>query len=401
VSVSAPGRVAILSAVRTPIGKFGGKLRLTPAVVLGSLAAREAIARSKVAAAEVPEVAFGQGIQAGAGQNPARQVSRGAGIPDTAGAFTVNMVCGTSMKAIHLGVAELLSGQFPIVLAGGMESMDSAPHLLSARARFGLRTGDDTLVDAMLHDSLIDAYGEHEHMGFTGERVARHFHLSREEVDRFAVRSHRQAAQAIASGRFEAEYIPVPPEVTFSKEGLKVDEGPRGDSTVESLGRLKPSFLPDGVLTAANSSQLSDGAAALVLASEAEVQQRGLKPLAWVHSTAVGGVHPSDVMEAPIPTVKAHLAREGLQPKDLDRVEHNEAFASASLAVQKSFGFSEEQFNVHGGAVALGHPVGASGARIVVTLLYEMIRTNGRLGLATLCMGGGNGLSLILDRRDL
>jgi acetyl-CoA C-acetyltransferase len=401
VASESPRRVAILSAVRTPIGKFGGKLRQTPATVLGSVAAREALKRAGVEPNEVPEVIFGHCIQAGTGQNPARQVLRATGIPDTAGAVTVNMVCGSSMKALHLASSELRSGDFDLVLAGGMESMDSAPYLVNARARWGLRYGPETFDDAMLRDSLLDAYGEHEHMGLTGERIARRLHLTREDVDRFAARSHRSAARAISSGAFARETVPVPAELTTGGEGLLVDEGPRGDSTVESLARLKPSFRPDGLLTAGNSSQLSDGGSAVLLASEAEARRRGITPLGWVHSTQVSGVAPPDVMESPIPTVKAHLKRTGFKPSEFDRVEHNEAFASASIAVQQAFGFTEEQFNVHGGAIALGHPIGASGARIVVTLLHELLRTKGKLGLATLCMGGGNGLSLVLDRRDL
>ncbi|MHB8352024.1 MAG: thiolase family protein [Thermoplasmata archaeon] len=396
-----PVRVGILSAVRTPIGKFGGRLKLTPATTLGTVAAREALLRASVPASEVPELLFGQGIQAGTGQNPARQVLRGCGIPDSSGATTVNMVCGSGMKALHLAAAEIRAGEFELVVAGGMESMDSAPYLVGSRARWGLRHGDDRLQDAMIRDALEDAYGDHEGMGLTGERIARKLHLTREEVDRFGMRSHRAAARATTGGLFAKEIVPVPAELTASREGLHQDEGPRGDTTLEALARLKPTFAADGILTPGNSSQLSDGAAALVLMSESELKRRGRSPLAWIHSTQVSGVAPADVMEAPIPTVKAHLKRTGFEPADFDRVEHNEAFASASLAVQQAFGFTEEQFNVHGGAIALGHPIGASGARIVVTLLHELLRIRGKLGLATLCMGGGNGLTLILDRRDL
>lgn len=390
--------VAILGAARTPIGKFGGALKQTPAVALGTLAARAALERASVPPTDVPEVVFGHCIQAGTGQNPARQVLRGAGLRDEAGAVTVNMVCGSGMKAIHLGAAEIRSGEFELVLVGGMESMSGSPFLLPAKARWGLRYGNASVDDAMERDALLDAYGEHEQMGLTGERVAKKLKLTRAEVDGFAVRSHQRAAQAVADGTFGAETIAVPAELTPGGPGLTKDEGPRGDSTVEKLARLRPSFAGDGVLTAANSSQLSDGGAALLLASEREVERRGLTPLGWIHSSAVGGVHPSEVMEAPIPTVRRHLERVGLAPSAFDRVEHNEAFASASIAVQRAFGFPDDRFNVHGGAVALGHPIGASGARIVVTLLYELERSGGKLGLATLCMGGGNGLSLIVSR---
>jgi acetyl-CoA C-acetyltransferase len=393
--------VAILSATRTPIGRLGGALKGLPAPALGAHAARAAVERSGVPAAEIEEVLFGNGLQAGVGQNPARQVLRGVGIPDSAGAATVNMVCGSGLKAINLGFALIRAGEFDRVLVGGMESMSNAPHLLAGSLRWGSKPGPHTMDDAMQRDGLMDAYGEHEIMGLTGERVARHFHLTRAEVDAFALRSNRRAVQAMQDGSFSAEVVPVPESMTPGSKGLARDECPRPDTSLEVLGKLRTAFLPDGVLTAGNSSQISDGAAALVLASRTEVERRGWKPLAWIHSTGESGVHPDDVMEAPIPTVKKHLSRVGLSPSQFDRVEHNEAFSSASIAVQRTFGFTEEQFNVHGGAVALGHPIGASGARIVVTLVQELVRSNTRLGLATACMGGGNGLSVILDRSGL
>jgi len=394
-------RIAIVSAVRTPIGKFGGSLRQTPATVLGTIAVEAALQRAHVAPADVPELVFGHCIQAGTGQNPARQVLLGAGIPNTSGAVTINKVCGSGLKAITLAAAEIRAGDFDLVVAGGMESMDSAPFLIPGRIREGHRYGALTSDDAVLRDSLLDAYGDHDHMGITGERVAEHFQLTRVEVDAFAARSYQRAADATKAGLFDAEIVRVPGERTHTGKGLEHDEGIRPDTTIESLSKLKPAFRPDGILTAGNSSQLSDGAAALVLAGEPAIARHGLKPLAWIHSYAVSGVAPEDVMESPIPTVKLHLARTGFTPADFDRVEHNEAFSSASIAVQRTFGFTEEQFNPHGGAVALGHPIGASGARIVVTLLHELLASDGALGLATLCMGGGNGLSIILDRRGL
>jgi acetyl-CoA C-acetyltransferase len=387
--------------VRTPTGKFGGNLRQTPATVLGTLTVEAALARAHVAPAEVPELLFGHCIQAGTGQNPARQVLLAAGIPNTSGAVTINKVCGSGLKSITLGAAEIRAGDFDLIVAGGMESMDSAPFLIPKGIREGHRYGALTSDDALLRDSLLDAYGDHDHMGLTGERVAEHFQLTRAEVDAYAARSHQRAAEATKAGLFKAEIVPVPADRTHTGKGLETDEGIRPDTTVESLAKLKPAFRPGGVLTAGNASQLSDGAAALVLAGEPAVARLGLQPLAWIHSYAVSGVAPEDVMESPIPTVKLHLARTGFTPRDFDRVEHNEAFSSASLAIQRAFGFTEEQFNPRGGAVALGHPIGASGARIVVTLLHELIQNDGALGLATLCMGGGNGLSLILDRRDL
>jgi acetyl-CoA C-acetyltransferase len=393
--------VAILSAVRTPIGKFGGALRALSAPTLGSHVARAAIERSGIPAAEIEEVLFGQGIQAGVGQNPARQVLRGAGIPDSVGAATVNMVCGSGLKAILLGFTAVRALEFDRVLVGGMESMSNAPHLLPGSLRWGSKPGPHTMDDAMQRDGLMDAYDEHELMGLTGERVAQHFGLTRADVDAFALRSNQRAVKAMEDGTFSSEVVPVPPGLVPGSPGLARDECPRADTSLQALGKLKPAFAPSGVLTAGNSSQISDGAVALVFASRREVERRGLKPIAWVHSTAEGGVHPRDVMEAPIPTVRKHLERTGLTPSDFDRVEHNEAFSSASIAVQRTFGFTEEQFNVHGGAVALGHPIGASGARIVVTLIQELVRSNSRLGLATACMGGGNGLSVVVDRSGL
>jgi len=394
-------RVALLSAVRTPIGKYGGSLKGVPAVQLGRIAVHAALERARVPAADVPEVFLGHCIQAGTGQNPARQVLRHAGIPDTAGAVTVNMVCGSGMQALISASQAIRSGDLDLVVAGGMESMSSAPYLVPTAARWGLKYGSSTLDDAMLRDALLDAYGEHEHMGLSGERIARDLGLTRAEVDEFALRSHLRAASASATGTFDEEIVEVPESMTPGGHGLRRDEGPRGDTTLAGLARLRSSFQKEGILTAGNSSQLSDGAAAVVLASEAETRRRGLAPMAWIHSSMVSGVAPERVMESPIPTVRRHLEKVGLGPGDFDRVEHNEAFSSASIAVQRAFSFTESQFNVHGGAVALGHPIGASGCRIVVTLVHELRRSGGRLGLATLCMGGGNGLSLIVDRRAL
>ena len=390
--------VAILSAVRSPIGRFGGSLRAVPATALGAHVARAALERAGLAPTEVDQVLMGQAIQAGAGQNPARQVLRGAGIPDSVGAATINMVCGSGMKALHLGFSLLRAGDADRVLVGAMESMSNAPYLLPGALRWGSLPGPHTLDDAMQRDALLDAYDEHEIMGLTGERIAKKLGLTRAEVDAFGLRSHLRASRATAAGTFADEIAAVPASMTPGGRGLDHDEAPRPDTTLEKLARLPPAFAPDGVLTAGNSSKLSDGAAALVLASEAEVRRTGARPVAWVHSIAESGVHPRDVMESPIPTVRKHLERTGFSPSDFDRVEHNEAYASASIAVQRTFGFTEEQFNVNGGAVALGHPIGASGARIVVTLVQELVRSNGRRGLATLCMGGGNGLSVVVER---
>ncbi len=391
-------RVAIVGAARTPIGRYLGSLREIPPPRLGAHVARSALERARIAPADVEDVLFGHAIQAGAGQNPARQVGRWAGVPDPAGATTVNMVCGSGMKTLHLGVAEIRAGAASIVLTGGMESMSRAPYLVSGEARWGFHFADRSLEDAMQRDSLKDAYGEHELMGLTGERIAEKFGLTRAEIDAYAVRSNHRAAEAAERGIFDAEIVPVPEGLVGGSKALARDECVRADTTLAGLARLPPAFRPDGVLTAGNSSKLSDGAAAIVLASEAEVERRSLEPLAWVHSLAVSGVDPADVMESPIPTVRKHLAAVGLAPGEIDRVEHNEAYASASLAIQRTFGWADERFNAHGGAVALGHPIGASGARIVVTLIHEMLRSHSRRGLATLCMGGGNGLSTLLER---
>jgi acetyl-CoA C-acetyltransferase len=391
-------RVAVLGAARTPIGRFGGSLKAAAPPALGAVASRAALERAGLAPRDVQEVVFGEGIQAGVGQNPARQVLRAVGVPDDVGAVTVNMVCGSGMKAIHLGSALIRAGDFDRVLVGGMESMSGAPFLVDGAVRWGVRPGARSLEDAMQRDALLDAYDEHELMGLTGERIAKKLGLTRGEVDRYGLRSHRLASEAVARGIFDAEIAAVPADPARGGPGLARDEPPRADSTEEGLAALRPAFAPDGILTAGTSSKLADGAAALVLASEREVARRGARPLGWVHSVEESGVAPRDVMEAPIPTVRRHLERAGLRPSDLDRIEHNEAYASASIAVQRAFGFPDDRFNVHGGAIALGHPIGASGARIVVTLAYELARSNGRRGLATLCMGGGNGLSLILER---
>ncbi len=391
-------RVAIVGAARTPIGKFGGSLRPFRAPELGAVAARAALERAEIPPSEIEKVVFGEALQAGVGQNPARQVLRAAGLPDEVGAATVNMVCGSGMKAIHLGSAMIRAGDADRVLVGGMESMSNAPYLVDADARWGFRMMPRVLDDAMQRDGLVDAYDEHEGMGRTGERIAKKLGLTREDVDRFGLRSNLRAASAVANGTFASEIAPVPADPARASPGLARDEGPRSDTSLEKLAHLKTAFGADGILTAGNSSKISDGAAALVLVSEREVARRGLRPLAWIHSQEESGVAPRDVMEAPIPTVRKHLARVGLQPGDFDRVEHNEAYASASIAVQRAFDFADDRFNVHGGAIALGHPIGASGARIVVTLAYELERSGGRLGLATLCMGGGNGLSLAIER---
>ena len=311
------------------------------------------------------------------------------------------MVCGSGMQAMISASRAIRSGDVDLVVAGGMESMSGAPYLVPTAARWGLRYGSSTLDDAMLRDALLDAYGEHEHMGLTGERIAHDLGLSRSDVDDFALRSHLRAAEANATGTFDEEIVPVPESATPGGHGLVRDEGPRGDTTLAGLARLRPSFRPG---------RGADGRELLPVVGRRRRGGAGERGGGRAPRSPTGGLgpqldgerrRPERVMEAPIPTVRKHLEKVGLRPADFDRVEHNEAFASASIAVQRAFGFTDAQFNVHGGAVALGHPIGASGCRIVVTLVHELARAHGGLGLATLCMGGGNGLSLIVDRRGL
>ena len=393
--MGSPARVAILAAKRTPLGKFLGSLSKVPAVELGRIAAEAALSEIPVQPADVDEVIFGNCIQAGLGQNPARQVQLGLNIPFERGAVTVNKVCGSGLESILLGCARIKAGEVELVLAGGMESMSLAPYLLP-RARTGLRYGDAPIVDSITRDSLEDAYGAGL-MGVTAEGTARRNSVSREEQDRFALRSNQLAARARSEGNFRSETVPVPPDAQRGIPGLDHDEGVRGDTTLERLGRLRPVFQDDGTVTAGNSSQLSDGAAALVLASEAMATRLGLVPLAWIHSSHSGGVEPVRITESPIPTVRAHLAKTGFTLADLDLVEINEAFAASTVAFLHEIPVPDAKFNVNGGAIALGHPIGCSGARIIVTLAHALRSRKAMRGLASLCMGGGNGLSLMLE----
>lgn len=387
-------RVAIVGAARTPIGKFGGGLSKVPAVELGKVAAAEALRRANVPAKKVDEVLMGLCIAAGLGQNPARQVQLGLGIPVDRGALTVNMVCGSGLRSLMMASTGIRAGDIDVALVGGMESMSQAPHL-APRVRNGLRYGEGPLVDAIARDSLEDAYG-HGLMGKTADLTAKRTQVSRDEQDRFALRSHQRARSATDEGRFREEIVVVPEAVTKGAP-VERDEGIRGDTTLERLAGLKPVFNSDGTVTPGNASQMSDGAAALVLASESRVKKMGLTPLAWLRSSHIGGVEPVRITESPIPTVRAHLEKEKISVKELDLVEANEAFAVSTVAFQKELGIPEDRLNVNGGAIALGHPIGCSGARIVVTLVHELRRRKAGRGLATLCMGGGNGLSLLLE----
>jgi acetyl-CoA C-acetyltransferase len=389
----------ILSAARTPIGAFGGNFKNLSAAELGLVAIAEALRRAHVAPEEVNEVYMGNVLQAGLGQNPARQAARGAGVPDHVPATTVNMVCGSGLKAVALAAQAVRVGDGDIFVAGGMESMSRAPYLLPS-ARWGARLGSATLIDAMLHDGLLDAFS-HQHMGEIAERWAERYGISREEQDAFALRSQRRCAAAMAAGTFNAEIVPV--EVKGSKGEtmlVRFDEHPRPDTTLEKLSQLKPAFRPDGTITAGNASGLNDGAAALVVASAEKARALGVPPLARILSCASHAMHPHEFGIAPAGAVHRALDRAELRLEHIDLIESNEAFAVQSLALTKEVGWDLERVNVNGGAIALGHPIGASGARVLTTLLYEMKRRRARYGLATLCVGGGMGIAMVVEGGD-
>ncbi len=402
------GGIYLVSAARTPIGKFGGALAEVPAVELGGFAIRAAVERSGLPeGTAIDDVLMGQVLQAGVGQAPARQAALLGGLPVTTSATTINRVCGSALKAIMLGAAEIKAGDADVVVAGGMESMNGAPYLLP-RARFGYRLGDGTLVDATVHDGLTCAI-EGCHMGTHAERVAISNQVSREDQDAFALRSHQRAIAAIDEGRFEAEIVPVIVRDAKGRETVvSVDEGPRRDSTIEALARLKPVFpLPEGEdrgdtttgsVTAGNAPGVTDGAAATVVASERTVERHGLKPLARIIGYAQAEVEPKWLFLAPVEGVRRLLDRIELPIEAFDLIEINEAFAAQTLADGRELVFDWDKVNVNGGAIALGHPIGASGARVVATLLYELQRRGGRYGLATLCLGGGGSVAMAFER---
>jgi len=389
--------VAIVGAARTPIGTFGGSLAEVPAPQLGATAIAEALRRAGVEPEQVDEVIMGNVLSAGLGMNPARQAAMAAGLPETVPAMAINKVCGSGLKAVALAAQAITLGEAEVVVAGGMENMSAAPYLLP-KARFGYRMGHGEILDHMIKDGLWCAF-EQCHMGNTAENIAREFEISREDQDRFAYESHMKAARAWEEGRFAQEVVPV--EVQGRQGTLKVerDEHIRSDTSLEKLARLRPAFANGGTVTAGNASGINDGAAAVVLASRRKVQELGLEPLAWVRAYASAGVPPRIMGMGPVPAVRKALARAGLELEDIDLIEANEAFAAQSLAVGRELGWDWERVNVNGGAIALGHPIGASGARILVTLLYEMRRRNARRGLATLCIGGGQGIAMVVERR--
>lgn len=385
----------IVSACRTPIGKFGKSLVGVSATKLGALTIEEAIRRAGVGKDDVDEVIMGNVVSAGLGQNPARQAAVYAGVPFGVGSFTVNKVCGSGLKAVMLAAQSIKAGDNDVVVAGGMESMSNAPYIAKG-VRWGTKFGDARLLDAMIADGLWDAYHNY-HMGITGEHVAKRYGIGRKEADEFAYASNMKASKASEGGLFDKEIA----KVKIEREGEVVefsrDECIHRDSTLEKLGKLKPVFRADGVLTAGNSSQLSDGASALVVASEEAADRIGTKPIAKITHYGTGGLEPARVMEAPIPTTKALLKKAKMTLEDIDLFEHNEAYSTASIAVRRSLGVDESKFNVSGGAVALGHPIGCSGARVLTTLIYGLQRTGKRTGLATLCLGGGNAVSMIVQ----
>jgi acetyl-CoA C-acetyltransferase len=398
------GGVYIASAARTPIGKFGGTLANVPAVTLGGVAIRAAVERSGIPADSIDEVLMGQVLQAGVGQAPARQAAVAAGLPETITATTINRVCGSGLKSIMLAAAEIRAGDADVVVAGGMESMNQAPFLLR-KARFGYRLGNGELVDSTVADGLWCAF-EDCHMGTHAERVAAHSRVSREDQDAYALESHRRALEAIEAGRFEAEIAPVP----LAEGAFEADESPRRQTSLEALARLKPVFeLPVGddapadglgTVTAGNAPGITDGAAATVVASERAVERLGLRPLARIVGYSQAEMAPKWLFLAPIEGVTRLLARIELPIEAFDLVEINEAFAAQVLADGRALGFDWSRVNVNGGAIALGHPIGASGARIVATLLHELERREGRYGLATLCLGGGGSVAMAFERLE-
>lgn len=387
----------IVSAARTPVGRFGGTLKEVPAVKLGALAVQEAMKRGQISPGQVDEVILGNVLQAGLGQNPARQVVIHSGIPQEVPGTTINKVCASGLKSVMMAAQAIKAGDADVVVAGGMESMSMAPYALR-QARWGARMGNGELVDLMIYDGLLDVFGQ-VHMGITAEKVAEKFGITREDQDRLSLRSQENALKAVAEGRFRDEIVPVPiPQKKGDPKLFDTDEHPRA-TTWEDLSRLKPAFKKDGTVTAGNASGINDGGAALVVMSLDKAKELGLQPMAFIRSYATAGVDPWIMGTGPIPASQKALDKAGLTAKDLDLVEANEAFAAQAVAVNRAMGWDMEKVNVNGGAVAIGHPIGASGARILITLLYEMIKRNASLGLATLCVGGGMGAALILERK--
>ena len=389
-------KVVLAGACRTAIGTMGGQLSTVPADELGSIVIKEALNRAGVAPEQVDQVYMGCVIQAGQGQNVARQASIKAGLPIEVPAVTINVVCGSGLNCVNMAAQMIMAGDADIVVAGGMENMSMAPYALK-QARFGYRMGNNTVVDTMVNDALWDAFNNY-HMGITAENVAEKYGITREELDKFAAWSQQKCEAAMKAGKFKDEIVPV--EVKKKKETVVVDtdEGPRPGTTAEGIAKLRPAFKPDGIVTAANSSGINDGAAAIVVMSEEKAKELGVTPMATFVAGALGGVDPAIMGIGPVAATNKVMAKTGMKIDDFDLIEANEAFAAQSIAVQKDLGFKDEVLNVNGGAIALGHPVGASGCRILVTLLHEMQKRDAKTGLATLCIGGGMGCATIVKR---
>ncbi|WP_019228213.1 MULTISPECIES: acetyl-CoA C-acetyltransferase [Sedimentibacter] len=390
-------KAVIVSAARTPIGSFGGALSPLSAVDLGVIAAKEAIKRAGIEPSAIEEVYFGNVLGAGLGQNVARQVTLGAGVPIEIPALTINMVCGSGLRAVSMAAQFVESGQCDVILCGGCESMTNAPYLLP-KTRWGQRMGDGQIIDYMVYDGLTDVYNQY-HMGITAENVAEQWGITREEQDRIAVQSQNRAEEAQKSGRFADEIVPV---VLPQKKGdpvvIDTDEYPRHGSTLDKMAKLKPAFKKDGTVTAGNASGINDGAAALVIMSKEKADELGLKYLCEIAGYGSAGVDPKIMGIGPVPATKKALAKAGWTIEDIELAEANEAFASQACAVVRDLGLSEDITNVNGGAIALGHPIGASGARILVSLIYEMQKRDAKKGLATLCIGGGMGTAMLVQR---
>ena len=388
--------IVIAGAVRTPIGKFGGTLASIPVQELGSIVIKEAISRAGITAQDVDEVIMGNVLQAGLGQGTARQAAVKAGIPYEVPAMTINNICGSGLKAVNLAASLILSGDAEIVVAGGMENMSATPYLLK-NARWGYRMGSGELVDTMVYDALTDVFAGY-HMGVTAENVAEQFGITRQEQDEFAAWSQQKAEKALSENRFKDEIVPIEIKEKKNVRIFDIDEYPRAGVTAESISKLAAAFKDNGTVTAANASGINDGAAAMIVMSAEKAKQLGVKPLAKIISYASAGVDPKIMGIGPVNATRKALEKSGLTIDDIDLIEANEAFAAQAVAVGKLLNLPNEKLNVNGGAIALGHPVGASGTRILVTLLYEMQKRNSKLGLATLCVGGGMGVATIVER---